>query len=93
MGQGVPDQLHLDGLMAVSTGNVAPRIDCILIMTARCRRLSWNCYNGCVLLQRDAWPTVYVIDADGVIRYKGHGDEMEAAIEKAVADAEKKPAT
>jgi thiol-disulfide isomerase/thioredoxin len=25
----------------------------------------------------DAWPTVYVIGSDGVIRYKGHGDEME----------------
>jgi thiol-disulfide isomerase/thioredoxin len=36
----------------------------------------------------DAWPAVYVIGSDGVIRYKGHGDEMEAAVEKAVAQAE-----
>jgi thiol-disulfide isomerase/thioredoxin len=37
----------------------------------------------------DGWPTVYVIGSDGVIRYKGHGDEMELAVEKAVAEAEK----
>lgn len=36
----------------------------------------------------DAWPAVYVIGSDGVIRYKGHGDDMESAVEKAVAQAE-----
>lgn len=36
----------------------------------------------------DAWPAVYVIGSDGVIRYKGHGDDLEEAVEKAVTDAE-----
>jgi D-alanyl-D-alanine carboxypeptidase (penicillin-binding protein 5/6) len=40
----------------------------------------------------DAWPAVYVIDPEGVIRYKGDGDGLEDAVEKAVAEAEKRPA-
>jgi thiol-disulfide isomerase/thioredoxin len=37
----------------------------------------------------DAWPRVWVIGLDGVIMYKGHGSDLEAAVEKAVASAEK----
>jgi thiol-disulfide isomerase/thioredoxin len=37
----------------------------------------------------DAWPAVYMIGSDGVIRYKGHGDDLEEAVEKAVIEAEK----
>jgi thioredoxin family protein len=36
------------------------------------------------------WPTLYVIDAQGIIRYKAVGaneEEIDAAIEKALADA------
>ena len=37
------------------------------------------------------WPTVYVVDAKGTIRYKGEGsevgEELDAAITKALADA------
>ncbi len=36
------------------------------------------------------WPAVYVIGPDGVIRYKGDGDGLEEAVEKAVAEAEKR---
>ena len=39
------------------------------------------------------WPTVYIIDHNGVIRHKSHGGPgMDAALEKwvAIADAEKK---
>jgi hypothetical protein len=32
-----------------------------------------------------------VVGPDGVIRYKGHGDGLEEAVEKAVAEAEKRP--
>jgi thiol-disulfide isomerase/thioredoxin len=39
----------------------------------------------------DAWPAVYVIGPDGVILYKGHGDEMVAAVDKAMAQAEGSP--
>jgi hypothetical protein len=35
------------------------------------------------------WPTIYVIDHEGVIRYKNvRGEELDAAIEKLVAEAE-----
>lgn len=37
----------------------------------------------------DAWPAVYVIGPDGVIRYKGYGDGLEDSVEKAVVEAEK----
>jgi len=64
------------------------------------KRMTWPNFYGtrqrgglAAVWNVDAWPMVYVIDADGIIRYKGHGDEMEAAIEKALADAEKRPAT
>ncbi len=39
----------------------------------------------------DAWPAVYVIGPDGVIRYKGDGDGLEGAVEKSVAKAERRP--
>jgi hypothetical protein len=39
----------------------------------------------------DAWPAVYVIGPDGVIRYKGDGDGLEEAVEKAVAEVEMRP--
>jgi hypothetical protein len=36
------------------------------------------------------WPTIYVIDAKGVIRAKGHGGAaIDKAIEECVAEAEK----
>jgi thiol-disulfide isomerase/thioredoxin len=38
----------------------------------------------------DAWPAVYVIGPDGVIRYKGYGDGMERAVEEALLETEKK---
>ena len=35
------------------------------------------------------WPTIYVIDHEGVIRYKNvRGDDLDAAIEELVAKAE-----
>jgi hypothetical protein len=37
----------------------------------------------------DAWPAVYVIGPDGVIQYKGYGDDLDAAVEKAIVAAEK----
>ena len=34
-----------------------------------------------------AWPTVYVLDAKGVIRYKNvHGDDLEEAIDTLLAE-------
>jgi len=33
------------------------------------------------------WPTVYVLDTEGKIVYKGHGQGMDKALEKALADA------
>ena len=37
------------------------------------------------------WPTIYLLDAKGVIRHKNvRGAEMDAAIEALVAEAEKK---
>lgn len=53
----------------------------------------WNGPEGGVV---DAWnvqafPTVYLIDADGVIRYRNlHDEELDKAIEKLVAEAEAK---
>lgn len=38
----------------------------------------------------DAWPAVYVIGPDGVIQYKGYGDDLDAAVEKAIVEAEKR---
>lgn len=36
-----------------------------------------------------AWPTVYVLDAKGVIRYKNvHGEELDEAIETLLAETE-----
>lgn len=37
----------------------------------------------------DAWPAVYLIGPDGVIRYKGHGDDLEEAVERAITETEK----
>ena len=38
-----------------------------------------------------AFPTTYVLDHKGVIRYKNvHGEEMDRAIDKLLAEAEKK---
>ncbi len=34
------------------------------------------------------WPTVYVIDHEGVIRYKGSGDGLEEAVESCIKKAE-----
>jgi hypothetical protein len=37
------------------------------------------------------WPTIYVLDADHVIRYKDlRGEELEAAIDRLVAEAKAK---
>jgi len=33
------------------------------------------------------WPTVYIVDAEGNIRYKGHGQGIDPVIEKCLADA------
>lgn len=34
------------------------------------------------------WPTIYVVDANGIIRYKGvRGDRMDAALEELLAEA------
>ena len=39
----------------------------------------------------EGWPTIYLIDHEGVIRYKNvRGDKLDAAIEELVAKAEKK---
>lgn len=32
------------------------------------------------------WPTVFIIDAEGVIRWKGHGGDMDSEIEKLLAE-------
>lgn len=35
------------------------------------------------------WPTVYVIDHEGVIRSRGaHGEELDALLERLIAEAE-----
>ena len=39
------------------------------------------------------WPTIYVLDAKGVIRFKNvRGDAMEKAVEELLAESEKAPA-
>jgi hypothetical protein len=38
-----------------------------------------------------AWPTVYLIDADGVIRWKGHGGEWEGLAGEWIERAAKNP--
>jgi hypothetical protein len=35
------------------------------------------------------WPTLYVIDGDGVIRWKGHGGDWEAVAEEWIGNLEK----
>lgn len=59
------------------------------------KQMNWPCFHGArkrgglaAIWNVDAWPMVYVIGSDGIIRYKGHGDEMEAAVENAVVQAE-----
>ena len=38
----------------------------------------------------DGWPTIYVLDHKGVIRFKGvRGEEMDKAVEQLVAEVEK----
>ena len=32
------------------------------------------------------WPTVYILDAEGVIQYKGHGEGIDETIEKLLAE-------
>lgn len=63
--------------------------------TAVEKRMTWPSFYGArkrgglaAVWNVDSWPAVYVIGSDGVIRYKGHGDGMEAAVEKAVVQAE-----
>ncbi len=34
------------------------------------------------------WPTVYIIDTKGVIRYKGHGQGIDPVIEKCLSEAD-----
>ncbi len=66
--------------------------------TARDKQMTWPIFYGgnnfrgglAAVWDVDAWPAVYVVGPDGVIRYKGHGDGLEEAVEKAVADAEKR---
>ena len=58
--------------------------------------LSWkNFYDGSTsgaIATRwnvNGWPTIYVIDAAGIIRYKDvRGDELDAAIESLLAEGE-----
>lgn len=59
------------------------------------KQITWpNFYSGkargglAAVWNVDSWPAVYVIGPDGVIRYKGHGDDLEEAVEKAVTAAE-----
>ena len=33
------------------------------------------------------WPTVYIVDTEGVIRYKGHGRGIDEVIEKCLKEA------
>jgi len=64
--------------------------------TALDKRMTWPIFYGgrvrcglAAVWNVDAWPAVYVVSPDGVIRYKGDGDGMEEVVEKAVAEAEK----
>ena len=65
--------------------------------TAVEKQMTWSSFYGgkrgglAAVWNVVAWPMVYVIGSDGVIRYKGHGDEMEAAVEKAMEQAEETP--
>jgi thiol-disulfide isomerase/thioredoxin len=66
--------------------------------TALNKQMDWPIFYGCrtrgglaAVWNVDAWPAVYVIGPDGVIRYKGDGDGLEEAVEKAVAEAETPP--
>jgi thiol-disulfide isomerase/thioredoxin len=59
------------------------------------KQITWpNFYSGkarsglAAIWNVDAWPAVYVIGPDGVIRYKGNGGGLEEAVEKAVTEAE-----
>src|SRR5438270_13039312 len=36
-----------------------------------------------------SWPTIYVLDAKGVIRYKGHGAKLDEAVETLLKELEK----
>jgi thiol-disulfide isomerase/thioredoxin len=66
--------------------------------TALEKQMTWPSFYGtrrsgglAAVWNVDAWPAVYVIGPDGVIQYKGHGDDLEAAVEKAIASAEQRP--
>ena len=56
-------------------------------------RSFWNGENGtfgpiAVKWNIDSWPTTYLIDAKGIIRYKdARGEELDKAIEKLMAEA------
>ena len=56
-------------------------------------RSFWNGENGtfgpiAVKWNIDSWPTTYLIDAKGIIRYKDErGEELDKAIEKLMAEA------
>ena len=64
--------------------------------TALDKKMTWPIFYGgrvrgglAAIWDVDAWPAVYVFAPDGTIRYKGDGDGLEQAVEKAVAEAEK----
>ncbi len=68
--------------------------------TALDKQMTWPIFYGgrirgglAAVWNVDAWPAVYVIGPDGVIRYKGYDDAiaLEKAVEQAVAEAEKRP--
>jgi thiol-disulfide isomerase/thioredoxin len=66
--------------------------------TALDKQMTWPTFYGgrirgglAAIWNVDAWPAVYVVDPDGVIRYKGHGDGLDEAVEKAIAEAETRP--
>lgn len=53
----------------------------------------WNGQNGGILkeLEVQFFPTIYVLDGDGVIRYKNiRGEQLEKAVEKLLANAKDK---
>ena len=56
-------------------------------------RSFWNGENGtfgpiAVKWNIDSWPTTYLIDAKGIIRYKdARGEDLDKAIEKLMAEA------
>ncbi len=54
----------------------------------------WNGPKGGILEEWDVqyYPTIYVIDARGVIRYKNlRGERLEEAVKELIKEAEKKP--